>query len=166
MANGRLADKAKLRDRCEILVEVVRKLGIIYSGVTVNDTQRHYIETIVGAALWYLPTSRELWTGAISAGAVKDFPRKVSAVELMKRAWEDADPSGAMLQLYLEKYGRFNYITPTENKVLVKHQKVHVFEQPVDAYKAANIRLLVITPTDLKHIRKRNPAVIENLLDT
>jgi hypothetical protein len=83
----------------------------------------------------------------------------------MNRAWQDADPSGAMLQLYLEKYGRFNYITPTENKVLVKHQKVHLFERPADAYKAASIRLVTATPSDLKQIRKRNGAVIKTLLD-
>lgn len=182
MANVTLADKAKLRDRCAILVEVVRKLGTVYVGPAVNDTQRHYIETIVGAALWYLPTSKELWTGAISVRALREFhpdsgikkprltedhefPRKVSAVELMQRAWEDTDPSAAMLQLYLEKYGRFNYITPTENKVLVKYQKVHVFEQPVDAYRDAGIQLIGITHPDLKQIRKRNRSVIDVILN-
>lgn len=180
MATGPLSDKAKLRDRCVILVEVVRELGTIYGGEAVNDTQRHYLETIIGAALWYLPTSRELWTGAISVQALRDFhpdsgvgkprltedheyPRKVAAVELMKRSWGDEDSSGAMLQLYLGKYGRFNYITPRENKALVKHQKGHVFEQPAEAYRQAGIALVVITLSDLKQVRKRSRTVIEAL---
>ena len=67
-----LRDKTKLRQRC-ILVEVARKLGSLYDAAEVTTTQQHYIETILGAALWYLPTSKELWTGGISVKALADF---------------------------------------------------------------------------------------------
>jgi hypothetical protein len=175
---GSLRDKAKLHERCAILVEVAKNLGTLYNTNDATVTQRHYIETILGAALWYLPTSKELWTGGISVQALTDFhpnsgvpkprltedhefPRKVSAVELMRRAWKDNDPSAAMLELYLQKYGRFNYITPTENKILVKFQKAHIFADPASAYASANVRLVVISMPELKLLLKRDKKTIE-----
>jgi hypothetical protein len=173
-----LRDKTKLRERCAVLVEVAKELGTLYDGEDATPTQRHYIETILGAALWYLPTSKELWTGGISVQALADFhpdsgvakprltedhefPRKVSAVELMRRAWDDQDPSAAMLDLYLQKYGRYNYITPTENKVLVKFQKTHVFAEPSVAYSQAGVQLVNVSLSELKLILKRHPETID-----
>jgi hypothetical protein len=178
---GSLRDQAKLQQRCAVLVEVAKKLGTLYTTDGATVTQRHYIETILGAALWYLPTSKELWTGKISIQALRDFhprsgsakprltedhefPRKVSAVELMQRAWKDEDPSAAMLELYLKKYGRFNYITPTENKVLVKFQKTHLFADPESAYASANVRLLTISSAELKKILKRDDQTIDSCI--
>jgi len=173
-----LRDKEKLRERCAILVEVAQKLGSLYDAPDASSTQRHYIETILGAALWYLPTSKELWTGGISIRALQDFhpdssvleprltedhefPRKVSAVELMRRAWGDPDPSAAMLELYLQKYGRYNYITPTENKVLVKFQKTHLFVDPAVAYEQAAVQLIAISLEELRMVRKRHRQTID-----
>jgi hypothetical protein len=173
-----LRDKMKLRQRCAVLVEVAKKLGALYDNSEATTTQRHYIETVLGAALWYLPTSKELWTGGISVKALTDFhpnsgvakprltedhvfPRKVSAVELMRRAWDDPDPSAAMLELYLQKYGRYNYITPTENKVLVKFQKTHVFADPSVAYSQAGVELVNVSLPELKLILKRDRVTVE-----
>ena len=160
-----------------VLVEVARQLGSLYDAAEATPTQQHYIETILGAALWYLPTSKELWTGGISVKALADFhpdsglakpkltedhefPRKVSAVELMRRTWDENDPAASMLDLYLQKYGRYNYITPTENKVLVKFQKTHVFAEPSIAYAKAGVSLVTVSLSELKAILKRDRGVI------
>ena len=175
---GALRDKAKLQQRCTILVEIAKKLGTLYNATSATPTQQHYIETILGAGVWYLPTSKELWTGGISIRALKDFhpdsglskprltedhefPRKVSAIELMHRAWNDEDPSAAMLELYLNKYGRYNYITATENKVLVQFQKTHVFAKPAAAYAQAKVQLVIVSLVELKAILKRDRHTIE-----
>ena len=162
-----------------MLVEVAKGLGLLYDAVDVTPTQRHYIETILGAALWYLPTSKELWTRGISIHALADFhpdsdvakprltedhefPRKVAAVELMRRAWDERNPPIAMLELYLQKYGRYNYITPTENKLLVKFQTTHVFEEPSIAYAQAGVKLVSISLSELRAVRKRDRVTIDN----
>jgi hypothetical protein len=173
-----LRNKAKLRQRCDVLVQVAKQLGAIYDNPDATKTQRDYIETILGAALWYLPTSKELWTGRISVQALADFhpdsgiatprltedhefPRKVSAVELLRCAWEDPDPSGAMVELYLQKYGRYNYITPKEKKALVIFQKGHVFTEPAAAYSKAGVELVDVSLCELKLIKKRDRATVE-----
>jgi hypothetical protein len=176
-----LRENAKLRQRCAILVEVGKNLGRLYEGANVTATQKHYMETIIGAALWYLPTSKELWTGGISVQALADFqagsgvakprltedheyPRKVSGLELMRRAWQDVEPTTAMLELYLQKYGRYNYITPLENKVLVKFQKAHVFQDPSTAYARAGVQLVSISEAELRGVLNRDAMTIESCL--
>lgn len=176
-----LREKIKLRDRCKVLVEVARSLSVIYSSALASETQKHYIETILGAAIWYLPTSKELWNGKISKQVLFDFhpdsrihnprmtedheyPRKVSALELMEKDWMGKDASIEMLELYLNKYGRFSYITPTENKILVKFQKANIFETPEIAYSSAGIILVQISTDELKGVKKRNRRVIDYCL--
>jgi hypothetical protein len=69
-----------------------------------------------------------------------------------------------MLELYLQKYGRFNYITPTENKILVKFQKTHIFEDPSAAYSQAGVHLVNVSLLELKLIKKRDRATIDSCL--
>ena len=180
MEKETLREKIKLRDRCAVLVEIAKNLASIYDSPSASETPRHYIETILGAAIWYLPTSKELWNGKVSLRVLEDFhpasaiskprmtedheyPRKVSAIELMRRSWS-AEATIDMLELYLTKYGRFSYINPTENKVLVKHQKSHIFDNPEAAYVAAGIKLVSVSLDELKQIKKRNTAVIESCI--
>ena len=79
----------------------------------------------------------------------------------MRRAWS-TEAAVDMLELYLTKYGRFSYVNPTENKILVKHQKTHIFESPEAAYSAAGIQLVTISLGELREIKKRNELVIES----
>ena len=66
-----------------------------------------------------------------------------------------------MLDLYLQKYGRYDYITPTENKVLVKFQKANVFAEPSVAYAQAGVSLVTVSLSELKAILKRDRGVID-----
>ncbi len=128
--------QAKLRERCELLADVVESVGSLYHSRTVTEDQRGYLETMIGAALWYLPVPKECWTRKISVEAIKvhhpasevqepkltadhEYPRKIAAADLLTRyASEHVNLKDELLPLYVNKYGRFNYITPHENRSL------------------------------------------------
>ena len=43
---------------------------------------------------------------------------------------------------YCEKYGRYNYVSKSENKKLTKFQKSSVFVNPQQAYFEAGVKLV------------------------
>ena len=45
----------KIQDRCAVIAELVQKMQPMYFSQSTNDYQRHHIETIIGAGLWYIP---------------------------------------------------------------------------------------------------------------
>ena len=116
---------------------------------------------MIGAAIWYMPDSKDLWAGKISVEALKarqsggkvskdhNYPRKLAGRELLHL--EDHDLTGPnLLELYKSKFGRFNYVTQTENKRLVRYQRAHNFTSPEEAYRNAGIQLL--DPNDLEKL--------------
>ena len=97
-------------------------------------------ETILGACIWYLPSSDLLYSGKISEAAwaslKKDpantklveehsFPRKVGGkylYELFKFKNTDFTESD-LIDLYIAKLGKFNLVLKSENDKLKKWQK-------------------------------------------
>src|SRR5215204_2826910 len=90
----------KLKERCELLANVVEGVGGLYHDDTTTEDQKGYLETIVGAALWYLPVPKECWTEKISVEAIRayhpdsgvqdpkltadhEYPRKIAAADLL-----------------------------------------------------------------------------------
>jgi hypothetical protein len=140
-----------------------------------NPNQRALLETIVGAAIWYIPKPILAWTGQISRGALQAFhpesgnsrprlseehvyPRKVAARLLLA----DATLTGeSMAHLFREKYGRVHLITSEENKVVQRHQRVGVFNSPDEAYALAGINLIELSEDALRKIKKRDRETIE-----
>jgi hypothetical protein len=172
--------RARLEGRCETLAEMIKRLRPLYVDPASGADQRRFVETVVGAALWYLPEVEECWTGGMSVAALRschpalgdgqpkltkdhEYPRKLAATELLKRLDEQLD-AAKILDLYLGKYGRYNYVTPQENKALVPYQKAGVFEDPVRAYERAGVHLLKLTLEDLRCVNARRQDVIEALL--
>ena len=182
MKPAKLSTQQKLRERCDILARVVTGIAPIHADASTTDNQRHLLETIIGAAIWYFPHMPQLWTGAISVEALASylpqsgsekprltadhaFPRKVAARELLQFDWQsESDPGSRVLQLYLEKYGRFNLVTPKENRTLVKYQKGVAFQTPEAAYDAAGIALVTVTVGDLALVKRRDEATISRLM--
>jgi hypothetical protein len=137
---------------------------------------------MIGAAIWYFPQGPESWTGRISAEALHshhpesgetkpkltadhEYPRKVAAVELLQINWDQTlEPGEILLQLYAKKYGRFNYITPRENRSLMSYQRATAFQDPMTAYAFARIRLVSITRAELVRVKARDAAAIEAAL--
>jgi hypothetical protein len=69
-----------------------------------------------------------------------EYPRKIAAADLlMRHTGESANLRDELLPLYVNKYGRFNYITPHENRSLMRHQRRGAFKDPATAYMNANI---------------------------
>ena len=167
-------------NKCEVLANTILNLQPLYLNEEYDDKQRAYIETMVGAGLWYL--SKGIWTGNMSISAIElylpqpgedkakytedhEYPRKVSGMELLKRNWDvDVDVTQSLIHLYNNKYGKVNYVTKNENSRLTKFQRVGVFTTPLQAYENAEINLVEITYEQLIEVKKCNGEVIEEIL--
>jgi hypothetical protein len=158
----------KLEERCEVLKELIHSISKTYWKVATTDDQKKFLETILGAAIWYLPHNQKYWTGKISkvakealekdktAKLTKDhkFPRKIAAKRLLEQSKETANNKTSLLKLYEDEYAKFNFVTPQENKKLSRYQRDDVFKDPDTAYQKAEIELIEITLEDLKQLRK------------
>lgn len=145
-----------------------------------NIYEKSFIETIVGAAVFYLPSGSELWSGKISIEALKSFlpekkfsrkivkeheyPRKVVSKVLLEENWDKGDIAAKLQKLYKKMYGRYNYVTSKENGKLRKYQKVDSFKDPCECYKDAGIQLITVDQNIFKQVKGHNKKVIVELL--
>ena len=113
---------------------------------------------MIGAAIWYLPNDLDLWTGKVSEEALKlikqgtrigkltkehEFPRKLAAKEVLTSELNNLNKSELRLfELYTTKYGKWNLVTPKENKRLGQFQKDAIFVSSKDSYSKAGIKLI------------------------
>ncbi len=176
-ANARDRRDVKLEKHCIALADVIVSIRPVYTKV--EPSQKALIETMIGAAIWYVPKPADAWTSCISAGALKVFhpnsgiakpkfseehvyPRKVAAQLLL----DDPELDRAkMIKLFREKFGRLHYTTPDENKAVQKFQRAAVFTTPEEAYSKAGIVLIQVAKDDLRFVKQRHQAVIEKYLN-
>lgn len=176
MTERQKAREEKLENQCNILADVI--ISIRPSYTKANKQQKAFIETMVGAAIWYIPKPTNAWTGQVSVEALKAFhpesghnnprfseehvyPRKVAARLLL----EHKSLTGPILKnLFCEKYGRLHYITPDENKAVQPFQRDSIFTNPEEAYIKAGVTLIQINNSDLRLIKKRDNKTIEHYL--
>ena len=160
----------RLLERAEVIARTVISQQEFYANSSVTANQRQLLETVIGASIWYLPQSESLWTGDISIEALKalgeasspkkikltkdhHYPRKVAAAELFALDWSAIEDQTLEVAVrYINRYGKFNYVLPEENKSLVKYQKTHNFISPVQSYADAGIELRHISGHLLKAI--------------
>ena len=172
----------RLKERADVVARTVLSQLEFYQSEQCTANQRQLLETMVGAAIWYLPQSDELWTGGISVEALqalaassqpkkvkltKDhrYPRKVAAAELFALNWSAIDdPSEEVLNRYLGCYGQYNLVLPDENKRLVKYQKTQSFVSPEQAYQQAGIQLKQLSRPLLKAIQAGETELAELVL--
>ena len=121
----------KLKNRCCVLRKCIISLSAIYHDTNTNEDQKRFIETIIGAAIWYLPYGSDLWTGKFSEEALKlfnqgtptnkltkehEFPRKLAAKEVLTSELNNLNKSDSRLfELYTTQYG--NGITSLLKKI-------------------------------------------------
>jgi len=162
--------------RCKIVAEIIKRIKDIY--MDGNENQKAFIETIIGAAIWYIPKPNNYWTGYISIEAIKSFliktkekpklseehdiPRKFAAKELLES--NEILTAEYVEKQYLKKFCKLHYITPEENKKVIKFQKTNVYNGSKKAYKKANIELIKINTEQLKQIKQKNEKIIKELL--
>ena len=174
--------KSKILDKADVIARTVMSQQDFYFSKDCNPNHKQLLETMVGAAIWYLPQGRELWTGDISIDALKKlyeshephkikltkdhhYPRKVAAAELFKVDWSTfLSPSEEVLKRYQNIYGRYNLVLPEENKKLVKYQKGLIFKSPEDSYRKAGICLRNITEEQLNKIKKGDRNIAELII--
>ena len=117
---------------------------------TSTQYQKEFLSTIVGAAIYYLPTNKLTFSGKISEKALElpknkrvkehEYPRKIVGKILLDTPPNSVDE---LKEVYLTKYGVWNLVTKAENSLLRKYQKEGVFVSPEISYKLAEINLVV-----------------------
>ncbi len=139
----------KARDKFISCYKMVLALSPLYNG-TDNETERAFMETTIGAAIFYLPTQKAIhFTGYVSeevlngGKAIKEhlYPRKVSGSSLL------SNPPATLeefIKVCNDKYLSYNFTTATENKRLVPYQKMSEFVSPETSYELAKITLVKI----------------------
>jgi len=167
-----------LDEKCSVLADTIVAIRPVYEKAT--PRQKTLIETMIGAALWYIPKPASAWTGRMSLGALKAFhpdsgtpkpkfseehvyPWKVTARTLLN----DLSLTGASLSTdFRERYGRLHFITAEENKAVQPHQRVAVFTTPESAYEKSGVVLIELTEGDLILVKKRDRITIDRHLST
>jgi hypothetical protein len=157
----------KLSARCHTLATAVRAIKSVYNDNLNQKTQKDFVETMIGAAIWYLPQAGELWTGMISMDALEalragtkatkltkdhNYPRKCAARELLEMSDEQLTEE-SVLHLYKTRYGRFNFVTNEENRRLVKYQKAKMFSTPENAYSMASVTLVRVPLDEARELQ-------------
>lgn len=173
-----IVDKQNMK--YHITVKLIQQVQKLYKKS--SKYEKEYLETIIGAAIFYLPSGNKLWSKKISKEALKsylpkvknktkvikehEYPRKVASRELLKINWDSfKQPENKLKDLYLKKYGRYNYVTQKENGALRRYQKVDIFKNPSHSYKKAGIQLIKIIDSNYyEKAKKHNKSVIDKLL--
>lgn len=151
-------NKIVLKEKAEILSRMIISTREDYFGNHVTEKQKGLLETLVGAGIWYLPSSVELYSGFISERAyyaIQDdpygtklveehgYPRKVAGNRLYNEFFDLITPDGqGLMELYIKTFGRFNLVLKEENGRLQQFQKVANFVNEEVAYQNAGINLL------------------------
>jgi hypothetical protein len=132
-------------EKFKIFYQTVKQLAPLYRDS--SAPQKQFLETTVGAAIFYLPTIKaEHFTGQISEEAKRTgehvqehlYPRKWVAQQLLLNPPES---EAECIWDMNSKYLTYNLTTKAENRRLVPHQKVDVFVSPTRSYELANITL-------------------------
>lgn len=107
--------------------------------------QRSYLEVVIGAAIFYLPSLNSHFNGFISVAALKGFlkgdrrvkdhiyPRKLAARELLSKKLTHEE----LIEKYHNHLATFMYITSSENSNLINYYESH--ENHDEAMKALDI---------------------------
>lgn len=162
------ADK-KITERCQILEKVIIDVAKTYFDENTNDDQKKLIETMIGAAIFYLPQGDKYWTGKLSKEAIEklkqdpktkitkehQYPRKIAARDLLEKYKEISSGKESILNLYESEYGLFNYVLPQENKRLAAFQRDSVFVDIETSYNKAGVELISITVEEFNRLKKK-----------
>ena len=136
-----------------------------------DDKEKSFISTIFGAAIFYLPSSVEHFSGYISLEAirthlnggrkVKDhiYPRKLAAKELLTSDFTLDE----LIEKYHQSLAQYMYLTATENSLLVNYFEDH--DTHDDAIKALQIDKFPETENDKFKSHKELTRFLKYLSD-
>ena len=158
-----------LEKRALVLSQLILNTQEVYRNA--EESEKGLLETLVGAAIWYLPNLPELFNQKISKAALESLeekpsktrlveehaiPRKVAGRLLYTRYLEELekDPS-SLVRLYLDFFGRYNLVLKPENDRLKKFQRTAVFTTEEEAYKKADIELVDFSEKDYRAYKRQ-----------
>ncbi len=154
----------KAKERCEALAAMISGVKKAYSKI--NADQKSFIETTIGAAIWYLPKIEGWFSGYISKDALEKnngkyseehiFPRKVSAKELLNEKSLDGK---YVFESYKKRYCKICILTPEENKKAIKFQKENKFTRPEDVYAKLPVSFKEISEDEYKKLKKKDDVM-------
>ena len=137
----------KTKYKFQITFKLIKKFREVW--LTSNDYEKSFIETTLGAAIFYLPITKKTFSGLISEEASKiskkkwvkehQYPRKLSAKFILTNPPKNVDE---FKKMYYEKYGIWNWVTKVENTNLREYQKENNFTTPEKSYKKCGIKLI------------------------
>jgi hypothetical protein len=160
-----------LKEKTEVLSRILLLTKDLYQNGQLTEGQKGLMETLIGAGIWYLPSSTELYSGYISKRALESlqndpnntklveehaFPRKVAGQFLYSLDNEEfltTDGSG-LEKLYRDRFGKFNLVLKSENNKLKKFQKKGVFIDEETAYALAEIELAPFAAEEYLQFKK------------
>lgn len=129
---NRRTDEEARESKFRALWNILNAVRPVYQQ-TENEQERSYMETVVGAAVFYLPNLNEHFSGYISLNAligyvsgnrrVKDhmYPRKLAARDLLAQELTAEE----LKERYHLHLAQFMYVTATENSMLVNYYEEH-----------------------------------------
>jgi len=138
---------SKTQQKFEAVFNLLVNLKQTYD--TSTEYQKEFLSTIIGAAIYYLPTNKLTFSGKISEKALElpknkrvkehEYPRKIVGKILLDTTPNSVDE---LKEVYITKYGVWNLVSKAENTILRKYQKEGVFVSPEISYILAEIILI------------------------
>ena len=138
---------SKTQQKFEAVFNLLVNLKQTYD--TSTEYQKEFLSTIIGAAIYYLPTNKLTFSGKISEKALElpknkrvkehEYPRKIVGKILLDTTPNSVDE---LKEVYITKYGVWNLVSKAENTILRKYQKEGVFVSPEISYRLAEIILI------------------------
>lgn len=142
----------KLNQRCKTLAVVVLRLRPLHQRST--KTQKALLETMIGAAIWYFPKVKNLFSGKMSVEALgvccRDraqlrkmthehfYPRKRAGADLLEGTKPVTEES--IRRGYRAKWVRYHLVTKAENLRLVPFARKGLCER--DCYRLAKVPIM------------------------
>lgn len=135
--------KSILVEKMKVVYSLVKNTFHDYYSESTSNKQRSTFQVIVGAAIFYMPTTNDLYSGFMSVNAkeklgstketklVKEhsFPRKVGGRLLYELYKKEIDRGGELtlddfVELYQTRLGKYNFVLKEENEKLKQYQKI------------------------------------------
>lgn len=157
-----------IKEKCEILEKVIIATADAYSQKGVTPNQKALLETMIGAAIFYISNSESLYTGFTSEKAIEAvrngfpvgqltkehaYPRKIAGKFLLTTGYKnffDGNNNG-LYDLFMNELGRYNCVTKKENEALKPFQKDDTFTDIETSYRKAGITLKKISKEELRN---------------
>ena len=166
-----------LNDKINVLTDLIDQTADLYNSESFNAQQRGYMETLIGAGIWYLPSDKKLlYSGKISERAYNSLinplektklveehgrvPRKVAGNWLYNKYLNTIRKNPEKLKaIYLDEIGQYNLVLKDENLSIAKFQRSHVFIDEATAYQNAGIKLIEVPLEMLEPLLKNNRTI-------